>query len=119
MVKDYKELRVWQQSVELAKLVYVLADMLPAKEQFGLRSQLTRAAVSVASNIAEGSRRKTTKDLLNFLGIAFGSLAEVETQIIIAIEVGLLPANKCKDCFEKINQLAAGIAKLKQTLEKR
>lgn len=119
MVKDYKELRVWQQSIELAKLVYALADRLPSKEQFGLRSQMTRATVSVASNIAEGSRRKTTKDLLNFLGMAFGSLAEVETQIIIAIEVGLLSADQCHTAFDKINQLAAGIAKLKQTLEKK
>ena len=85
MVEDYKQLRIWQQSIELAKLVYMLVDLLPDKERYGLRSQLTRAVVSIATNIAEGSRRKTTKDLTNFLTIALGSLAEVETQIIIAI----------------------------------
>ena len=119
MVEDYKQLRIWQQSIELAKLVYVLADLLPDKERYGLRSQLTRAVVSVASNIAEGSRRKTTKDLIHFLTIAFGSLAETETQIIIAIEVGLLPRDKCDAAFEKINQLAPGLIKLKQNLEKK
>lgn len=119
MVEDFKELRVWQQSIELAKLVYALADMLPDKERYGLRSQLTRAVVSVASNIAEGSRRKTTKDLIHFLSIALGSLAETETQIIIAIEVGLLPKDACATASDKMNQIAAGIVKLKQTLEKK
>lgn len=119
MVEDYKQLRIWQQSIALAKLVYALADLLPAKERYGLRSQMTRAVVSVASNIAEGSRRKTTKDLMNFLTMALGSLAEIETQMIIAIEVGLLPRDACETAFDKINQLAPGIVKLKQTLEKK
>lgn len=117
-MEDYKELRVWQLSIELAKLVYEIADLFPEKEKYGLRSQLTRAVVSVASNIAEGSRRQSTKDLLNFLSISLGSLAEVETQLIIAIEVGLIPHDACNESFEKINHIARSIDKLKQSLSK-
>lgn len=117
-MEDYKQLRVWQLSIELAKHVYAIADLFPEKEKYGLRSQLTRAVVSVASNIAEGSRRQSTKDLLNFLSISLGSLAEVETQLIIAIEVGLIPHDTCNESFEKINYIARSIVKLKQSLTK-
>jgi four helix bundle protein len=119
MVEHYKDLRIWQQSVALAKAIYPLADLLPDKERYGLRSQMARAVVSVASNIAEGSRRQTSKDLTHFLSMALGSLAELETQLIIAGEIGYLSPDASTDVMEKIDHLARGIVKLKQTLEKR
>src|SRR3989338_5326121 len=80
----YKDLLVWQKSVELAVLVYALTDDFPRQEIYGLASQMRRAAVSVPSNIAEGSRRGTAKDFKHFLLIAYGSASELETQIEIA-----------------------------------
>lgn len=118
-VDNFKDLRIWQESITLAKLVYTLADQLPEKERFGLRSQLTRACVSVASNIAEGSRRKSTKDLVHFLGIALGSLSETETQLIIAREVGFLKEEQILSAISVIDSISRGIVKLRQNLEKR
>ena len=118
MVASFKELRIWQESVALAKQVYQLVEALPDKERYGLRSQITRAVVSVASNIAEGSRRRSTNDLKHFLSISLGSLAELETQIIIAIEIGYIQENLCGDCFNKIDAISRGIVKLQQSLAK-
>ncbi len=118
-VDNFKDLRIWQESIALAKEVYLLVERFPDKERYGLRSQLTRAVVSVASNIAEGSRRKSTKDLLHFLGIALGSVSEVETQLIIAREVGLLQQDEIDQSLQMIDSISRGIVKLRQNLEKR
>ena len=80
---DYKDLRVWQDAMALAEQAYVYTQNLPSCEKFGLTSQIQRAAVSVPSNIAEGSARGTTKDYIRFLVIARGSLAELETQLLL------------------------------------
>jgi four helix bundle protein len=80
---SYKELIVWQKAIELVTHVYELTENFPKEEQFGLISQMRRSAVSIASNIAEGRYRGTRKDYRNFLRIAFGSGAELETQIIV------------------------------------
>ncbi len=82
--QSYKDLRVWQLSVELAVAVYDLTDLFPKSELFGLTSQMRRAAVSIPSNIAEGRMRGTRKDYTHFLRIAYGSCAELATQIIIS-----------------------------------
>jgi len=79
----YKKLIVWQRSIELVVSVYELTAQFPKNEIYGLSSQIQRSAVSIPSNIAEGSRRKTKKDFAQFLHIAFGSGAELETQIEI------------------------------------
>lgn len=118
MVEDYKELRIWQDSILLAKQVYSLADSLPDKERYGLRSQITRSVVSVASNIAEGSRQRGTSELLHFLSLALGSLAELETQLIIAKEIGYLQIEQMDETEKNIKNISRGIVKLKQTLEK-
>lgn len=81
---SFKDLQVWQRSVELAKEIYNSLVKLPNHELFGLRGQMCRAAVSIASNIAEGQKRGTKKDFVQFLRMAYGSSAELETQIIIA-----------------------------------
>ena len=83
-IKSFKELIVWQKSIELVKEVYRATNSFPSSEQFGLTSQMRRAAISIPSNIAEGKKRSTRKDFTNFLFMADGSAAELETQIIIA-----------------------------------
>lgn len=87
MANGYKKLIVWQKSKSLAIEVYTITKFFPKEEQFGLISQMRRAAISIPSNIAEGSKRKTRKDFCNFLSIAHGSAAELETQIEIAKEI--------------------------------
>jgi len=82
--KHYKELLVWQKGMALAKLVYRLTVRFPREEKFGLTSQIRRASVSVPSNIAEGQARQSTKEFLQFLSHAEGSLAELETQVLLS-----------------------------------
>ncbi len=82
-IRDFKELIVWQKSMDLVVMVYEITALLPAKERYGLESQLRRAAVSIPSNIAEGQKRNSTKELLQFLRIALGSAAELETQLLL------------------------------------
>lgn len=84
MLKSHEDLDVWKLSIELADTVYDLGKSLPNDERFGLTSQIQRAAVSVAANIAEGSARDSTRDFLRYLSIAQGSLAEVQTLLVIA-----------------------------------
>ena len=83
-IGSYKELIVWQKSVELSVRVYILTEQYPKEEIYGLTSQMRRASVSIASNIAEGRCRGTRKDFSQFLRVAFGSGAELETQIEIS-----------------------------------
>jgi four helix bundle protein len=83
-VQSYRDLIVWQRSMELVGLVYELSRKFPNEELFGLTSQIRRAAVSVPSNIAEGQGRKSTKDFLRHLSISYGSLMETETHGQIA-----------------------------------
>jgi len=84
---SFKDLLIWQKSVLFAKEIYGLTVRLPRDEDYGLSSQIRRAAVSIPSNIAEGSKRGTRKDFKQFLHIAAGSAAELETQLLIAKEV--------------------------------
>lgn len=84
MVRKYQQLIVWQRAMELVSAIYQLTSSFPDHEKFGLSSQLRRAAVSIPSNIAEGSGRGSDKDFCRFLYQARGSLTEVETQLIIA-----------------------------------
>jgi four helix bundle protein len=86
-IGGYKDLVVWQKSITLVKLVYQLTATFPNDERFGLISQMRRAAVSIPSNIAEGQARRTTPDFIRFLSMAEGSLAELNTQIVIAMEL--------------------------------
>lgn len=90
-IRSHKDLIVWQKSVALASKVYAATRRLPSEERFGLNQQLRRAAVSIASNIAEGSARRSRAEFVQFLHIARGSLSEIETQMMIAIDQGFLP----------------------------
>ena len=83
-MKNFKQLKIWQKGFEISTRMYQLVAHFPTDEKFGLTSQLTRAAVSIPSNIAEGSSRSSEKDYIRFLEIALGSCFEVETQLLIA-----------------------------------
>lgn len=90
VVRSYRDLVVWQNAIKLAKAVYQLTQKFPKQETYALADQIRRAAVSVPSNIAEGQARKAPADFKRFLHIALGSLAEVDTQLILAQEFGYL-----------------------------
>lgn len=87
-VESFRDLIVWQRSIELCVAVYEFTRGFPGDELYGLRSQLRRAAVSIPSNIAEGCGRRSTGEFLQFLGVARGSNCEVQTQLVIAEEMG-------------------------------
>ena len=92
-VKNYRDLVVWQLGVKLAEEIYSLTAKLPRHEVYGLADQLRRASVSIPSNIAEGQARRSVADFRRHLFIALGSLAEVDTQLVLAQEFGYLTTN--------------------------
>lgn len=83
-LSSYKQLNVWQRSIELVKQLYRLTQLFPSREQFGIISQMRRAAISIPSNIAEGYGRRSHKEYLQYYSIAYGSALELETQLIIS-----------------------------------
>ena len=87
VMKNFKELNIWKRGIELVKSIYTLSRGLPAEEKFGMISQLTRAAVSIPANIAEGSSRNRERDYARFLQIALGSAFEVQIYLVIAKEM--------------------------------
>lgn len=112
VVQSCEDLRVWQLSIELVEDVYALTEDFPQKEQYRLADQMCRAALSVPSNIAEGSKRHTTKEYMRFVGIARGSLAELETQLLIATKLNYIPAPiyiKTKSKTAEIGKLLGGL----------
>ena len=87
-VRSYRDLLIWQRGIELAKAVYEITRTFPSYERYGLSNQLQRAAVSIPSNIAEGQARQHRREFRRYLRIALGSLAEVDTQLFLAQELG-------------------------------
>ncbi len=118
MLRTFKDLIVWQKSYALCGRIYTLTKQFPSDERFGLTSQLRRATVSIPSNIAEGYNRDITPDYVRFLFIALGSLAEVETQMMLSRDVCLCERRQCDevlDLIAEINRmLRALIRSLKQ-----
>jgi four helix bundle protein len=104
-MKDYKQLSVWQKTVDLAILIYNLSRKFPDDEKFGLTSQMRRAATSVPANIAEGWGRGTTKEYIQFLLIARGSLMELETHVIISRKLLYLSEEQFKDSQERVQEV--------------
>jgi four helix bundle protein len=112
-VTSYRNLEVWQFAVNWILLVYRSSAGWPKDERFGLTSQVRRAAVSVASNIAEGAARRTTGEFLQFVGIARGSLAEAETQLMIAARLGYLEPdaeNRLLAAADRISRMLVSLA---------
>jgi four helix bundle protein len=101
-VKTHKDLDVWKEAMSLARAVYALTQSFPKEEVYGLTDQIRRSAVSVPSNIAEGAARGSDKDFIKFLSIALGSLAELETQLMLAESFGYAHTTSCRVCRSKL-----------------
>lgn len=113
---SYKDLLVWQKGIDLVKLIYKTTQSFPSDERFGLISQMRRAAVSVPSNLAEGQARKSTAEFIQFVSQSEGSLAELDTQLIIAIELGYCARNDANQTFELIGELRRMLNSLRRKL---
>jgi len=102
---NFRELKIWKKSMELAEKLYGVTSEFPKEEQFGLTSQIRRAAVSIPSNIAEGAGRNTKKYFLQFLGIALGSGNELATQIMLSKRLGYINHDVETDLIADINEI--------------
>lgn len=111
----FEKLEVWKKAKELAIKLYAATSSFPQEEKFGIVSQIRRAAVSVASNIAEGSSRTSTKDQAHFSQISYGSLMEVLCQITIANELTFLSNDVLADCRQKIEEISRMLNSLRKS----
>ena len=114
--RHYKKLLIWQKGMTLAKIIYGLTARFPAEERFGLVSQMRRAAVSVPSNIAEGQARQGTREFLQFLSHASGSLGELETQLLLSVELGLCEPVGVEPAAKEIDELQKMLAAMRRKL---
>ncbi|MEO5674876.1 MAG: four helix bundle protein [Chitinophagales bacterium] len=96
-MKNYKELIIWQRGIEIVRKIYVLTKQFPKEEKFGIVSQITRAAISIPANIAEGSSRNSDKDYARFLQLSLGSAFEVQTYLTIAKEMNWIKSEGIKE----------------------
>ena len=108
-LKTHKDLDVWRESMRLAREVYRVTATFPKEELYGLVSQMRRAAVSVPSNIAEGAARASTKEFTQFLYTASGSLSELETQLLLAKELGWIPEGEVFELVERVRMMIFGL----------
>ena len=104
-MRNFKELKIWNRSIDLVDQVYDLVKDLPSDERFGLNSQIKRSVVSIPSNIAEGCSRRTEKEFSRYLEIALGSSFELETQLIIVSRRHLLNGDKISTALDELNQI--------------
>jgi four helix bundle protein len=117
--RSYKDLVVWQKGIGLAKIIYKLTQRFPREEKFGLVAQMRRAAVSIPSNIAEGQARHTTGEFIQFISHAEGSVAELDTQLILGVELGFFPQDNAGSAFELIADLRRMLNVLRRKLAAR
>ncbi len=118
-IKTYQDLIVWQRSRELVVLVYRLTDAFPGAELFGLTSQIRRAVISIPSNVAEGFRRKSVKEKIQFLRIAYGSGSELETQLILSTDLGFLEKDDLVRVDNLLHEVMSMLNKIIANFEKR
>ncbi|MBM4308321.1 MAG: four helix bundle protein [Deltaproteobacteria bacterium] len=105
MLKNYKELKVWQKAYQLCLEIYRVTKVFPKEERYGLTSQIRRAAVSVPSNIAEGYGRKTIGEYIHALYIAYGSNCELETQILLSADLGFIDSDHFKGLQNNVGEV--------------
>lgn len=118
-LKSYRDLEVWKKSIVWVEQIYLASRSFPQEEKFGLTSQVRRAAVSVPSNIAEGAARTGTGEFLQSLSVASGSLAEVETQLIIANRLGMLSPGEMEKLLNQAEEISKMLGGLKRSLQSR
>ena len=112
----YRDLMVWQKSMDLVDEVYALLNLLPKEETYALADQMRRSVVSIPSNIAEGYDRNTTKDYVHFLMIARGSKFELETQLIICVRQGMLTKEQVRRAFNLCTEIGKMLNSIKEKL---
>ena len=117
--QSYKDLVVWQKGIALAKIVYRLTQNFPPEEEFGLVAQMRRSAVSIPSNIAEGQARRTTGEFIQFISNAEGSVAELDTQLILSMELGFCDSSNAAAAFELLDELRRMLNVLRRKLSTR
>jgi four helix bundle protein len=115
-VRSHKDLDVWQMAMALVEQVYALAGRFPASEKYGLVSQITRSAVSIPANIAEGHARGTRRDYAHFISIARGSLMETETYILLAVRLGFVDQGSVDNLMELITRISKMLGSLRRRL---
>ena len=116
MVDSYRDLIVWQKSMDAVEDVYRLANRFPQYERYGLWSQITRAAVSIPANIAEGSRRSSRREYAQFVSIARGSLSEVETFLLIAERLDYVQSDATASLLADLTEISKMLAGLRNSL---
>ncbi|QBX38802.1 four helix bundle protein [Brevundimonas sp. S30B] len=118
-VRHYRDLLVWQKAITWVERVYAITREWPPEEKYGLTSQVRRSAISVPSNVAEGCARRSSGDFVRFLSIARGSLAEAETQLIIAERLGYVEQAELASLLENADEISRMLAGLINKLEMR
>lgn len=113
----YKDLIVWQKSMDLVEEIYRLTKSLPKEEMYSLSDQMKRAAVSIPSNIAEGKNRNSNKEYIHFLSIAHGSISELETQLLICVRIGYLSQEQIDRAIELCDEVGRMIFSLQQAIK--
>jgi four helix bundle protein len=112
MARPHENLHAWREAISLVKLTYLVTRSFPKEEVYGLSAQMRRAAISVPSNVAEGAARSSKKEFAQFISISKGSLSELETQVIIASELGYLPPrHEIFGHLERVGKLLTGLHK--------
>jgi len=115
----YKELKVWQEAINLSVEIYQLTKTFPLEEKYGLTSQINRSGVSISSNIAEGAGRNSDKEFIHFLSIAMGSSCELESQLIIGEKLNFFSKEELNNKVAKINQIQNMLFKLQEVLKEK
>ena len=108
-LRTHKDLDVWNKAMELASQIYSLTAQFPKEELYGLTLQTRRSAISIPSNIAEGAARNSKKEFIHFLHVALGSIAELETQLLLARNIGFLSETSPFDRIDKVRMMLAGL----------
>jgi len=115
-IRTHKDLKIWQRSVAMVTRVYAITEKFPKSEMWGLTNQIRRASVSVPSNIAEGSGSRSDKELVQFLHIASGSLAELETQFIIANNLGFIANIEYSEIEQEIHEIIRMVSAMSKSI---
>jgi four helix bundle protein len=116
-IQSYRDLGVWRKAIALAVSCYQLTSNFPREERYGMTAQIRRASTSVAANIAEGHGREHTRAFIQFLRISQGSLKELETYLVIAEQVGLLPSQRIQPLFVACDEIGRMLRALIRSLQ--
>jgi four helix bundle protein len=117
--QSYKDLIVWRKSIDLAKVIYGLTTRFPAEEKFGIIAQMRRASISIPSNVAEGQARHTTGEFVQFISHAEGSVAELDTQLILSIELKFCESTAATPAFQLADEVRRMLNSLRRQLIER